>query len=90
MPTKEQAGHTSDCKMEGCESVPSCAVRKLSEVSDLLTELIVSRQLTVALDVLHLIQREWAPETKKKRICDPYTVITAALKKIDEFEDLKP
>ena len=71
-------------------SIPSCTVAKLHDVADLLGELVVSRQLVAALNVMHLIQREWGPGNKKKKICDPYTVITAALKKIDEYEDLKP
>ena len=50
----------------------------------------MTRQLQAALDALHQIQREWAPNLKRKKICDPFTVVTAALKKIDEFDKLKP
>ncbi len=90
MPTKEQCGHTSDCKMEGCQSIPACGFKLRDRVDLAINELIVTKQLQAALDVLHLVQREWAPGTKKKRVCDPYTVSTAALQKIDEYEEMKP
>jgi len=87
MPTKEQCGHSSDCKMEGCESVPICQLT--ANIRESVNDLISVRQIQVLLDAVQQVQRDWAPETKKKRICDPYTIMTAALKKFDEYEELR-
>jgi hypothetical protein len=51
--------------------------------------LIMTKQIAVLLSALQQIQREWSPSRKVSH-CDPYTVATQALKKYDEYEELKP
>jgi len=72
---KMLAGHTADCAMDGCPSIPSCQ-------SSSREVLMLKKRLGVTTLALQKIKTEWLPGRQRLSSCDPFTVADTALKVI--------